>query len=156
MFNLCDKLERLKLEESEKQVEYQIRQKQVTMYLACKKSFFGRIRYFFRGNKKLKLKEEIILPNKRRNIQENSNEFIYDNKEFYTLEELIGITKVLERTEGQIRTTNLDIKALESVIERLTKKIENAKRYIDEIEEHKKSIFEFWKFVDKDNVPRIK
>ena len=32
----------------------------------------------------------------------------------------------------------------------LSKKIENAELYIKEIEKHKKSIFEFWKFTNKD------
>ena len=50
----------------------------------------------------------------------------------------------------------MDIHALEASVDRLTKKIENAKKYIEEIEEHKKSIFEFWSFVNKDNVLRIK
>ncbi len=81
----------------------------------------------------------------------NKEELIYDDKEYYTLEDLIGLTKVLERTETEIRNTKADIKAKEGSIERLERKIQNAKNYIEEIEEHKKSIFEFWKFVNKDN-----
>ncbi len=156
LFVLCDKLEILRREEQEKQDEYQIRQKQVTTYLACKKSFFGRIRYFFRGNKKMKEKEEIILPKKRYENEEDKENLIYDDKEYYTIEDLVDVTKVLERTQSQIRNTTLDIKALEGTLERLAKKIENAKSYIEEIEEHKKSIFEFWKFVNKDNMLRTK
>lgn len=79
-----------------------------------------------------------------------------DNKEYYTIEDLIDITKVLDRTQNQIKDAKQDIKALENSIQRLDKKIKNAKSYIDEIDEHKKSIFEFWKFVDKDEPLRIK
>ena len=94
--------------------------------------------------------EEILKPLPRRN--ENREELVYDNKEYYTIEDLIDVTKILERTKTQIRNALADIKALESSIQRLTKRIENAKSYIEEIEEHKKSIFEFWKFVNKDEV----
>lgn len=157
VFILCDRLEKLKKIEEEKQEEYQIRQKQVATYLECKKSFFGKIRYYLTGKKKIKNKEnEEIIFEKTAKRTENREELVYDNKEYYTVEDLVDITKILERTESQIRSTSLDIKALEATIERLTKRIENAKSYIDEIEEHKKSIFEFWKFVGKDNLLRIK
>lgn len=157
VFKLCDKLEVLREEEKEKEEEYNIRQKQVTTYLECKKSFFGRIRYYFKGkNKRKSKKEEIIVSNRIRREERNNEGQIYDDKEYYTIEDLIDVAKVLERTQSQIRNTKLDIKALEGSIERLTKRIENAKKYIDEIEEHKKSIFEFWRFVDQDSVLRIK
>lgn len=152
ILELYDRLENLKDIEKEKEEEYQIRQKQVTTYLQCKRSFFGKIRYFFKGKNKIKdKKNEIIMP-KRQKEETNKEDLIYDNKEYYTIEDLIGITKVMERTSAKIKNTNLDIKALEDSIERLTKRIENAKSYIDEIEEHKKSIFEFWSFVNKDNM----
>ena len=156
VFVLCDELEKLKILEKEKEAEYQMRQKQVTTYLECKKSFFGKIRYYFKGKKKIKQAKEEILPSKRTISKEGTEDIIYDNKEYYTIEDLIDITKVLERTESQIKNANQDIKALNASIERLTKRINNAKSYIDEIEEHKKSIFEFWRFVDKDNTLRIK
>lgn len=161
ILQLYDKLDSLKEEEKEKEEEYQIRQKQVTTYLECKKSFFGKIRYFFKGKAKLKNKENEIIQTRKKRQETNKEELIYDNKEFYTIDDLINITKVLERTSQQIRNTNADIKALEEAIERLSKKIENAKSYLSEIEEHKKSIFEFWKFVNKDealglNEPEVK
>ena len=156
-FKLCEKLEKLKIIEKEKEEEYCIRQKQVTTYLECRKSFFGRIRYFFKGNKKLKDQKEN--PQSLQDDQEHEekdDDLIYDDKEYYTIEDLINITKLLERTQNEIRNTNQDIKAKEAVIERLDKRINNAKSYIEEIEEHKKSIFEFWKFVNKDNVLRLR
>ena len=155
LYVLCDKLETLKFTAQEREAEYQMRQKQVTTYLQCRKSFFGRIRYFFKGKKKVKEEKEEIILNKRVKHENNKQEFIYDNKEYYTIEDLIDITKVLERTINQIKNARLDIKALEQSIERLDKRIANAKSYIDEIEEHKKSIFEFWKFVSKDEAPGL-
>lgn len=149
---LNSKLEELKLVEKDKQEEYRMRQKQITLYLECKKSFFGRIKYYFKGKKEYKgIKNTIEVTNsvvENEELQDN----IYDTKEYYTLDDLVGITKILERITIQTRNINMDINALEDTIERLTKKNENAMRYIEEIEEHKKSIFEFWSFVNKDNV----
>ncbi len=157
VFVLCDELEKLKLIQKEKEKEYQMRQKQVTTYLECKKSFFGKIRYYFKGKKQIKQKEEeSVFSELLQKREEEAESAIYDNKEYYTLEDLVDITKVLERTEMQIKNTNQDIKALNASVERLTKKIENAKSYIEEIEEHKKSIFEFWKFVGEDRALRTK
>lgn len=153
-FKLCEKLENLKIIEKEKEEEYYIRQKQVTTYLECRKSFFGRIRYFFKGNKKLKDYKKSEEESKNIEEKEDKEELIYDDKEYYTIEDLINVTKVLERTENEIKDVNQDIRAKEGVIDRLSKRINNAKSYIEEIEEHKKSIFEFWRFVNKDNVLR--
>lgn len=153
-FKLCENLEKLKVIAKEKEEEYYIRQKQVTTYLECRKTFFGKIRYFFKGNKKLKEQKKIEQDVPKTIEPEEKEDLIYDDKEYYTIEDLINVTKVLERTQNEIRDLNQDIKAMEAVIERLDKRIANAKSYIEEIEEHKKSIFEFWKFVNKDNVLR--
>lgn len=152
VIKLNSRLEELKLVEKDKEEEYLMRQKQVTLYLECRKSFFGKIRYYFRGKKdirKLKNREATtaVLENKK-----EEQEPIYDTKEYYTIEDLIGITKILDRVVNEIKNIEADIKAKEASIERLTKRAENAKRYIEEIEEHKKSIFEFWSFVNKDNI----
>lgn len=153
---LTSRLEELKLINKDKEEEYHIREKQIALYLQCKKSFFGKIRYYFKGKKDNdKIKKNRELPVEIVNQQE-TQEIIYDTKEYYTIEDLVDITKILDRIENQIKKTNMDIKALEETIERLTKKIDNARRYIEEIEEHKKSIFEFWSFANQDNVLRIK
>ena len=49
ILELYDRLENLKEEEKKKEEEYNLRQKQVTTYLECRKSFFGKIRYFFQN-----------------------------------------------------------------------------------------------------------
>lgn len=152
---LRDKLEILKIEEKKKEKEYQLRQKQVTTYLECKKSFFGRIKYYFKGKKKIEEENIESLEQKSLTMEhEETSNLIYDDKEYYTIEDLIEITKILERIRSQIRNTSSDIMAIEASIERLTKRINNAKSYINEIEEHKKSIFEFWKFVNEDEILR--
>ena len=131
-----------------------MRQKQVAIYLECKKSFLGKIRYYFRGKKNIR---DFTKTETMPQIEEKEEVIeTYEEKEYYTIEDLTTITKLLERISNDVRNTNLDIKALEASIERLRKRIENAKKYIEEIEEHKKSIFEFWSFVNKDNILRIK
>lgn len=153
VITVSEDLENLKIEEKEKEEEYHARQKQVSTYLECKKSFFGKIRYYFKGKKKIKeIQKEKCIENENKREKTNKEELIYDNKEYYTIEDLIDVTRILERIGNQIRNAKLDINALNASIERLEKRINNAKTYIEEIEEHKKSIFDFWKFVNTDTV----
>ena len=49
----------------------------------------------------------------------------------------------------------MDINALKLKNLNLTKKIENATAFIEEIDSHKKSIFEFWKYSNKDEVQAL-
>ena len=153
---LNSRLDELKLIEKNKEEEYAIRQKQIAIYLECRKSFFGRIRYYFRKKKDIKESKED--EKKVQKIEEDvdKEQLIYETREYYTIENLIDITKILDRIENQIKNVTLDINALERSVDRLTRKNQNAKNYIDTIEEHKKSIFEFWSFVNNDDVLRIK
>ena len=82
-------------------------------------------------------------------------ETIYEKKEQYTLEDLIGLCTRLNSKNEINKNMKLDINAMELKITNLTKKIENAELYINEIEKHKKSIFEFWKFTNKDEISTL-
>jgi len=55
----------------------------------------------------------------------------------------------------EIKNYQLDIEALELKTKNLDRKIKNSQLYIDEIENHKKSIFEFWRFANKDEMPSL-
>ena len=46
----------------------------------------------------------------------------------------------------------MDLNALKLKTKNMAKKIENAAKYIEEIDSHKKSIFEFWKYSNKDEM----
>ena len=46
----------------------------------------------------------------------------------------------------------MDINALKLKTKNMAKKIENATKYIEEIDNHKKSIFEFWRYSNKDEM----
>ena len=49
----------------------------------------------------------------------------------------------------------LDLNRLKLKKKNMTKKIENATLFIEEIDSHKKSIFEFWKYSNKDAIEAL-
>ena len=136
--------------------EYLLRQKQIATFLECKKTFFGRVRYFFK--KKKDVKEKITIPkktNREENEKDETLEELYKLKQQYTIEDLINICTKLEEIIKENNNYNLDIAAMSTKEEILSKKIDNADLYIKEIDKHKKSIFEFWKFTSKDEVQTL-
>ena len=46
----------------------------------------------------------------------------------------------------------MDINAIKLKNKNMAKKIENATKFIEEIDNHKRSIFEFWKYSNKDEI----
>ena len=149
------KVEKLKEEEIIKSKEYLFREKQVATYLECRKSVFGKIKYFFKAKNgkftKVKSKDSSVKKVKEQNqIEKSIANSIIEEKELYTIEDLIKICIELDRINIRIKDANLDIKGLKDKIETIDTKIKNATMFIDSIEEHKKSIFEFWKFANKD------
>ena len=73
----------------------------------------------------------------------------------YTLGELEESFKELEKKEEKEKSIIMDINALKLKNKNLKKKIKNATKYIEEINKHKKSIFEFWKYTNKDAVTAL-
>lgn len=140
-------LSKLKLEEKNLNTELLYKQKQISTFLECKKTFFGRVKYFFKyGKKKKEIVEETVLEELEKTQEiKNENHVYYDE-----IDDLIHVCKELKSKTILESTTKLDIQNLKIKIEILKKKIENATLYIKEIEAHKKSIFEFWKFTNKD------
>ena len=168
-----DKIDKLKYEEKEQKElkrklnkfkfiieemteEYLLRQKQIATFLECKKTFFGKVKYFFKKKKDTK---PLVKPIKQREEQkeekDESLEELYELKQQYTIEDLINICTKLEEVKKENTNLNFDIDALETKKEILSKKIDNADLYIKEIDKHKKSIFEFWKFTSKDEVQTL-
>lgn len=155
-----DKLENLKELSSKLEIEYVEKEKQISTYLECKKTFFGKVKYFFKyGNKKGKgkhIKEEIKNEDdkKEKNVEKKKNNKI-EEKAHYTLEELIEEYKKYELKETNIKNLIMDINALKLKNKNLNKKIENATLYIKEIDSHKRSIFEFWRYSNKDEISSL-
>ena len=147
------KHEKNKASRKKKHERQLLKEKQITNFLECKKSFFGRVKYFFKkDNKTNKLKEMKQIPeSEEKSIEIGSVEKI-EEKDFYTIEDLLKICETLRKEETKLKNMQMDIKALENRKENLERKIQNATLYINEIESHKKSIFDFWKFTNKDEV----
>lgn len=152
---LEERLIDLRQENEKKNQEYTNKEKQIVMFLQCKKTFIGRFKYFFKtkkSKKKITLKGVEDLPRIIDFVEdeENNEDFVFEEKERYTIEDLLTICHILEKKKTVYKDKIGAIKAVEEKINILNKKIENADLYIQEIESHKRSIFEFWKFTNKD------
>ena len=131
--------------------EYRILEKRVTTYLECRKTFLGKVKYFFRSRKKEKIKFlNNNTENEKINTLENEDTNIIKDKEFYTIEDLLIVVKKLNSLNNELKNIKLDTEALQYRNDNINLKIENANKYMNEIENHKKSIFEFWKFANRD------
>ena len=140
-------LNKLKLEEKKLNADLLNKQRQISTFLECKKTFFGRVKYFFKYSKKKKqVDEEPVLDEIQKAEEAKQDKHVYYDE----IEDLIYACRELKSKTILEATTKLDIQNLNIKIEILKKKIENAALYIQEIESHKKSIFEFWKFTNKD------
>lgn len=157
------KLENLKEEVALQEIEYLAKEKQITTFLECKKTFFGKFKYYFKYSKKknkeeqqpikmaieeeindiakVTVKNEIVKRRRKKEVGE---------KEKYTIEELIDIYKEFEKLEYIIKNIMMDLNSLKLKRKNMAKKIENATLFIEEIDSHKRSIFEFWKYSNKD------
>ena len=132
---------------------YVMQEKQIVMFLDCKKSFFKKISYFFKAKKFVTPKLDDRIED---DLKENTSKKLeIELNGSYTLKELINAFNEANEVEIKARSIRGDIRALKLKKENYARKIENAKKYIDEIESHKKSIFEFWKFSNKDELPAL-
>lgn len=155
--DLEEKLQELKELSTKYDEEYLLKEKEIATYLECKKTFFGKVKYFFRLKKKRNIKcddeNKINKDTIKKDDDKNSN--IEDNikfslKDFYTVDDIVKIYKELDKINTSIKNLDMDKTALESKIENVKTKIKNANLYIEEIDKHERSIFEFWKFANKD------
>ena len=155
---LAQNLTKLQKKANEKEKEYFEKQKEISTYLEYKKTFFGKVKFFLKGTKVTKSKETVeekiakdsALEKEDKETKISNIEPFLKEKKYYTLEDLVTIYHVKEKNDRQIKNIIQDIKAIELKIENLTSKVKNAKLYINEIDKHRKSIFDFWKFANKD------
>lgn len=154
---LREKLRKLKQQTEELEVEYLSKEKQISTFLECKKTFFGKVKYFFKySSKKTKKKQEKqIEVKKETEIVTKVEEIEEAMKKQYTLDELLGKSKKASEKETELKNLKMDINAIKLKNVNLVKKIENATAFIEEIDNHKKSIFEFWKYSNKDEVQAL-
>jgi len=162
-----EKLENLKIIAVEQEIEYLAKEKQITTFLECKKTFFGKFKYYFKyskKNNKKRIKQNEITEQEIENndieekVEKNKKEKSKNKgkkKENYTIEELIEVYKEYEMQENELKNIIMDINALKLKNKNTKKKIENATLFIQEIDNHKKSIFEFWKYSNKDELATL-
>lgn len=154
------KLDVLKKETKDLEAEYMAKEKQITTFLECKKTFFGKVKYFFKFGKKTSkgkvvMKQAKPKEEKKQKQEKPKREKFKMEQKNYTLYELEQSFKELEKREDEVNNIVMDINALKLKNKNLRKKIENASSYIEEINKHKKSIFEFWKYSNKDAVATL-
>ncbi len=155
---IMKELDDVKIAVQEKEDEYLIKQREISTYLEYKKTFIGKVKYFFKSSKinkkirdenKKEVQEESINENNKI-INVDSMEMLFSDKKFYTIEDLVTVYSLLEKGERSYKNLNQDLKEQKLKLENITSKVKNASLYIEEIDKHKKSIFDFWKFSNKD------
>ena len=142
--------------------EYLSKQREISTYLEYKKTFFGKVKYFFKPKKKAAEKEEktkkkiekevedFVDANKDKFIDNKTIEVDFKEKNFYTIEDLVYIYTCLEKGEKIYQDLFQDLKAKKLLLENISSKVKNASLYIEEIDKHRRSIFDFWKYANKD------
>ena len=154
-----EELENIKFAVKSKEEEYLLKQKEISTYLEYKKTFFGKMKYYFKSSKiKKQIKTERNKDNNPENeenekvqlIDVNPIEVAISEKKYYTIEDLVTIYSLLEKGERNYKNLNQDLKAQRLKLENIILKVKNANLYIEEIDKHRKSIFDFWKFSNKD------
>lgn len=153
--NMEAELKVLKETAFNKHHEFLEKQKEISAYLECKKTFIGRVKYFF-SRKKVKIITNNIKVDKQKK-DEKKTYYVETprDKAIYTIQDLMEITSKLQDETNAVNNLELDIEAAKRRIETLQKKIENALLYIKEIDSHKKSLLDFWRFTSKDESNRL-
>ncbi len=158
------KLNILKDDLAKKEDSYKQKQAEVVQYLECKKSFTKRVKYYFKRSDRIskvsnrsQIKEEV-----RKKLEADRKEVEVDytvidtlksleKKEFYTIDDFTFIYSLFEKLKRKVTGLTLDIRGLKLALFNINNKLSNVETYLEEIDEHKRSIFEFWKFANKDN-----
>ena len=162
-------LKNLKIEATGLELEYLTKERQISTFLECKKTFFGKVKYYFKYSKKRPSKfvnedkGEVVKPKEERQEEKENEREKIKTKQFkkvvtknnYTIEELIKQCKEYDVIESEMKNLLMDINAIKLKNKNMKKKIENATLFIEEIDNHKKSIFEFWKYSNKDEVAQL-
>ena len=139
---------------------YNNQEKQISAFMSYRKTFFGRVKLFFTNNKKMslsnkKIMEKIELDSKEADdepdLEVNKTDMSDIALNMFTISDLVATSTETKKEEDRSNNIIADIKAAKIKKKNMERKIENAQIYIDEIEKHKKSLLEFWKFTNKDN-----
>lgn len=153
-------IEKLKQILTEQSIVYSEQERQIISFMNCKKSFFKKVRFFFTNNKKMlinrkkeitRIKEKLNETNQKDLDYSMEQNAIEGLSEIFTISDLIKTTLEANKEYNDLCMYEKDLEVLKLKQKNMIKKIENADKYLDEIEQHKKSLLEFWKFTNKDN-----
>lgn len=145
---------------------YSKQEKQIVMFMDCKKSFFKKVKYFFKSGQKFTKDDKEMLSEIKEAAENTKNEeskpndvnvddTLLESSTAFTIADFVSTALETKRTINNQKDLKQDIKALRLKQINMTNKIENAEKYLEEIEKHKKNIFDFWKFTNKDNVSSL-
>ena len=167
------KLEELKKDIEEKEKTYQGQKQEIEQYLQCRDSMFKKIKFYFSKKKsskeKFKLKDkdkknltkpkegtedldEIDLKTLLQESFEIATKELETSNEKYTVSDFIKTYTETKEILEKEHENEEDIRALVVKQTNLKSKIKNAKQYIDEIDKHRVSIFDFFRFAGKNNL----
>ena len=154
------KISEIKEEIRRKNELYVRQEKQIVLFIECKKSFFKKITYFFKSDKKLTGISGKHLKSEETDSENKETDKIVDSEErkisgSYNLSDLVKSCLQNAEADKKLKDIKADLKVLELKDKNLDSKIENAKKYLSEIEKHKKSIFDFWRFSNKDEMTAL-
>lgn len=155
------KLSKLKEVVNKQNEIYAKQEKQILNFMSCKTSFFKKMRFFFKSNKKFTLETKKIIEGIEQEAEKAESmgdedvkikeSVLKDIPNIFTIADLVKTAMEVKEEELKNKNIKDDIKALKLKHENMKRKIENADKYLDEIEEHKKNLLDFWKFTNKDN-----
>lgn len=162
------KLNLLKKDLVYKEKVYKEKQNEVVIYLECKKSFTKKIKYFFKksprlnpniknAKKKSVIKQEIKQKQLEREKQKPVDNTVllelekFEVKDYYTIEEFNRLYALYKNVLNEQTKLKQDIKGLRLALVNINNKLANVEIYLQTIDEHKRNIFDFWKFTNKDN-----
>ena len=115
---LENKLKWVKENTAQLEFEYLQKEREITTFLDCRKTFFGRVKYFFGKKKRVEVSTELEeMPSSELDSEDIQRESKI--KEFYTLEELVGRYKELEEEISMINSLRVDIAAGEHKIKNM-------------------------------------
>ena len=156
-----EKLEKLKEIVGKQNEVYNKQEKQILNFMNCRTSFFKKVRFFFKSNKKFSIDSKRIIKNIEQEVEKVENfeaeqvelkeSVLKDIPNIFTIADLVKTTMEVKAEQNENKVIIDDLKALKLKHENMKRKIENADKYLDEIEKHKKNLLDFWKFTNKDN-----
>lgn len=147
---------------------YEEQEKQIEMFMSSRNSFFKKLKVFFKNNKKLSEKSKVIIDESRSGdssiIEESENlhkkvskkeEELSKSSNTYTISDLVKVCIETKDVSSKEQDLKADLTYLIQEKNNLRKKIENADLYLNEIDKHKKNIFEFWKFTNDNDTQEL-